>query len=422
MSPGRTFLISASTLMSGTVLAQALTFALSFVLTRLYSPAEFGHYAIFVGCAAVLAAASTGALDRVIVLGRTDREARRAASAVLALSSAAAALVSVCGLILVVASPAKVVPLTGLDLALFVPLFMLCYAGAQIFTFSSLRHHRTRGLAAFKVGQSVVMGGVQVLAAGFKGAPGLALGSIAGWFVLMVAGLRWRLSVGHLRADFRPRAIKAVICRHWRYPRYVMPNEALDNLSNQAPVFLIGAFLSLSTAGHYGLAIMILSAPAAVMGQAVGQAFLQYMSRHGDDPHALRSTMYRIWLGMALVGCVPFGLIAAFGPSLFGMAFGHNWIEAGGIAQLLAPLLFVRLVSSPTSSVYLKLNLQREQWWFCVAAALYRTTAYGIGVLGFGVGTMILVHVVTEIVAILIYNLVALRRLRASSVRLAVAR
>ncbi len=415
MSAGSRFLISASTLMSSTIVAQAITFGLSFILTRLYDPAEFGRFSIFVGVAGVLGAASTGALDRVVLLARSDRESQRAAATALMLAAAAALLVSAIGLALGIAGVASALPLEPIDLALLIPLFMMSYAGGQVFTYACLRQNKVRRLAAFKVAQTSSVGAVQLLLASVKEVAGLILGSLAGWSLLLAAGVRWRLQQGRLRSDLRLRSAKALIRRHWRYPRYVMPNEALDNLSNQVPVFLVGSFLSLAAAGYYGLAIMMLSAPAALIGQAVGQAFLQYMSGHTGESRLLETAVKRIWVAMASIGAAPFLLIFIYGPEIFSAAFGGDWSDAGQVARYLAPLLFIRFVSSPTSTVYLKLGMQREQWWFCLAAATYRTIAYSLGMFGANLRTMIMVHVAAETVAIVLYNWVAVARLRSPS-------
>ena len=413
MALGRTFLISASTLMSGTVVAQAITFGLSFVLARLYDPAEFGHYSIFVGFAGAFGVASTGALDRVVLLGRSDSEARRAATTLLVLCIGLAVVVSIAGILLALLPVSRALPLSPFDFAVMVPLFMLFYAGAQVLTYSSLRQGRVRHLATLKISQSVVMGAVQVSTAALRSIPGLIIGNIAGWFVLFAAGMRWRLSLGHLARDLRRQSLVALVRRNWRYPRYVMPNEVLDGLSNQVPLFFVGMFVSLTAAGHYGLALMILSGPAALLGQAVGQAFLQHMGGAEDDPVKLRQATRRIWLGMALVGVVPFGAILLLGPAIFRVGFGTEWTDAGVIAQLLAALLFVRFVSSPTSTLYWKLNMQREQWYFSVAAACYRAGCYALLWTGLSLVTVIILHVVIEILAIAFYNFVLLRRLHA---------
>jgi O-antigen/teichoic acid export membrane protein len=411
MSQGRTFLVSVSTLMMGTGTAQAITFGASFLLARLYDPAEFGHYAIFAGYVAVLGAASTGALDRIVLLGRSVADARRAATVALLLAACVAAAVSVIGMILSVTGTPGWFPLTVVDIALFAPIFILSYAGSQVFAYASLREHQVGRLAAAKVVQSATMAVTQVLASFVRQVPGLIVGYVVAWTIMLIAGLRWRLLHGHLAYDLRRRTITCVIRRHWRYPRYIMPNELLDNLSNQAPLFLIGVLVSVQSAGHYGLALMMLSAPAALLGQAVGQAFLQYIGRQDHDERALRKAMVRVWCGMGLIGAIPFATVMILGPAIFGIAFGEAWVGAGTIAQNLAPLLLARFASSPTSSIYLKLNLQREQWWFALVGAFYRTAIYASAAFGVDLVTLIRVQVVTEVVAIVIYNQIAFRRL-----------
>ncbi|MGQ3099493.1 MAG: lipopolysaccharide biosynthesis protein [Sphingopyxis solisilvae] len=400
-----------STLMSGTVVAQAITIGFSFALTRLYAPEEYGRYAIFMGCAAVLATASTGAFDRVIILEKSRFEARRAATMVLVLAFNAAIAISIIGMISYFTGLSAFLPLTDYDLIIFIPTFMICYAGAQIFLYASLREDRIKRYAGVKVGQSLLMGSIQVGISSLKIVPGLIIGTIAGWLLLFVAGLRWRLGCGELRRDLKFQVLRAFGRRYRRYPRYIMPNEVLDSLSNQAPVFLIGTFVSLAVAGHYGLALLMLSAPAAVAGQAVAQVFMQYMGRYGDDPVELRSMMVRIWLAMVLIGLIPFGIILFGGDDIFGTLFGSNWTEAGRMAQCLSVLLLARFASAPTSTVYLKLGMQREQWHFCLAAACYRIATYGLSAFGVDIDTILLLHVVVEVSAIVLYNLVALRRL-----------
>lgn len=405
--------------MSGTVAAQIITFALSFVLARIYDPGDFGRYAIFVGCAGVLAAASTGAFDRVILLAGSSEEARKAATLTLAASGVCAFLFMVMGILITSSGGRIALPLPAIDVIAFIPAFVIFYSAAQVFVYSSLREDRVRSLALFKVLQSAAMGLIQAAMASLALFSGLILGNVAGWLLLGSAGIYWRLKRGQLREDLAIGSLALVAKQNWRYPRYIMPNEVLDNLSNQIPLMLIGSFISLSTAGHYSIAIMMLSAPAAVVGQAVGQSFLQYLANHSDEKQAIRRAMYQIWLGMAAVGFIPFAVVLAFGPQIFGFAFGANWTEAGIVAQALSVLLFVRFVSSPTSTIYLKLGLQKEQWWFCVAAACYRTAAYSLVAFDFDLLSIIYIHVICEAIAIVMYNLLALHRLYDANSRVA---
>ena len=63
------------TLITGTGLAQAIPIAISPILTRLYSPEEFGVAAIYISCVAVMSLIATGCFELAITLPATDEEA-----------------------------------------------------------------------------------------------------------------------------------------------------------------------------------------------------------------------------------------------------------------------------------------------------------------------------------------------------------
>jgi len=69
------FARSVLTLMTGTTLANLIPVAVSPVLSRLYSPAEFGLFALYAGIAALLAVAATGRYEMAIVLPAEDADA-----------------------------------------------------------------------------------------------------------------------------------------------------------------------------------------------------------------------------------------------------------------------------------------------------------------------------------------------------------
>lgn len=416
MRIGHTFLLSASTLMSGTIIAQAIVFAASFVLTRLYSPEQYGHYSVVIAIAGVAGAVSTGALDRAIILARSNSTARRVATLTFFTAVSFAAVFGVLGGFSIKVGGFATTAVTAIDLVLLVPVFIVSYAGSQIFTLGSLRDQRPTRIAVAKIVQSLLMVALQISMVSLAWAPGLLVGHVAAWTVFLLAGAWWRLRQGALLADLRLRSMQLTFWRFRRFPRYIMPNEAVDALSNHAPLFIVGIAVSLSQAGHYGLALMMLSAPAAIMGQAVANSFLQYVGGGNSDLRAIEAMMWRIWGGMAAIGIPVFGLLSLFGPTIFAIAFGDEWGRAGEIARYLAVLIFFRFVSAPTSSIFMKLEKQHIQWRFAIAAGVYRPGIYSLCFLGSSFEIILLLHVVIEGFAIVLYNGVALRTLRRQAI------
>ena len=76
--PGRRpgLLRATLTLVAGGALAQALPLLLGPWLSRLYAPAEFGHYTVFAAVAANIAVVACGRYDFALPLVRKDADAR----------------------------------------------------------------------------------------------------------------------------------------------------------------------------------------------------------------------------------------------------------------------------------------------------------------------------------------------------------
>src|SRR5690554_6180591 len=64
------------TLLSGTMLAQALPVAISPILSRLFTPEDFGVLALYVAITAIFGAVANGRYELAIMLPQEDSEAR----------------------------------------------------------------------------------------------------------------------------------------------------------------------------------------------------------------------------------------------------------------------------------------------------------------------------------------------------------
>ena len=63
------------TLMTGTIIAQAIPIAISPILTRIYRPEDFGLYAIFVAIITILGSVASGRYELAIMLPKKDEDA-----------------------------------------------------------------------------------------------------------------------------------------------------------------------------------------------------------------------------------------------------------------------------------------------------------------------------------------------------------
>ena len=79
------------TLMTGTSLAQAIPVAISPILTRLYSPEEFGLFALYMAVAMIVSVLVTGRYELAILLPRNEPDALHIAALAIIISVAVSA-------------------------------------------------------------------------------------------------------------------------------------------------------------------------------------------------------------------------------------------------------------------------------------------------------------------------------------------
>ena len=63
------------TLMTGTTIAQAIPIAISPILTRIYTPEDFGVFALYMSIASIIAVLATGRYELAIMLPKKDEDA-----------------------------------------------------------------------------------------------------------------------------------------------------------------------------------------------------------------------------------------------------------------------------------------------------------------------------------------------------------
>lgn len=326
------------TLAAGGVLAQALPLLLGPLLTRLFTPTEFGQYHLFAAVSANLAVVACGryefALPMAADAGEADslrRLAWRILGAVTVLSALGAAGWAALG------AGAWVV---------WLPLAVAAAGAASLATLWAMRAQRFRALAAARVLQ---YGGAAVAqaAAGWAGAGlgGLIVAPIVATLVsAVVLGLPW---TGR-RADAP--ALSEVARRFRDFPLLNTPHAFAGALQDTLSLALVAAALGPAAAGFWGLALRYLKAPATLVGAAVSQALYPRLAGGG----VTRETRQAVRRVMGLLALLAAPLVVALwvaGPWAFGALFGPGWGEAGELGRALALYIGLHFVASPLAVV-----------------------------------------------------------------------
>lgn len=330
-------------LLLGSAAAQAIPLLLGPLLTRLYSPEEFGRFQLFASVATNLAVLGCGRYEFALPLARDEAEAQ--------------ALRRLC-LRLLMALTLLCVP--GGALAawhqdelgwLALPAAVASASLASLATLWATREQRFADMAAARFSQHTGTTLVQLLLGWLHwGVGGLITGSIAA-----VAGAiaLLRLPLGGLRHTPAPeRALEREMARrHREFPLLNTPHAFAGALQDTLAVALIAAQLGPAAAGFWALSLRYLKAPATLVGGAVSQALYPKLVAAGGSTPAAR-TMVRRVMAVLLAGGITLALaLHLLAPALFGWFFGAQWRPAGELAAVLAPYIGVHFVAAPLAVV-----------------------------------------------------------------------
>lgn len=376
--PKNRFARSVSVLAGGTAAGQIIVVAASPILTRLYSPEDFGLLAVYAGLLGILGVIASLRYQLAIPLPESDEEAASVAIlsllVVLGMTAVSAIIVGFWGEPITTAlnTPA-LEPYLWL-----LPLGLLLTGMYQVFRYWAIRTRAFPAIARTKLTQAISMVGVQ-LGAHTLGPLALLLGQVTG----QAAGTS---SLGVLAVRRKWTAFRQVrladigwaATRYRRFPIYSSWSGVFNKTGTELPAILFAALFSPAVAGIYMLAHRVLAMPMSLLGKAIADVFFSSASKANREG-SLAPLVSGIHTKLAHIAMPPALLLVLLGPDLFAFAFGEPWRQAGQFAQWMAPFLYIQFVTSPLSTLHSVVEKQAQGAFFHVVLLVVRVAGLSIG-------------------------------------------
>ncbi|MDR3434982.1 oligosaccharide flippase family protein [Telmatospirillum sp.] len=339
----RPFLRNVSIMLGGAAGGQMVSIVLSPVLTRLYSPQQFGVLSVYSAILAILVVVASLRYELALPLVRSDEDAINLMAVCLCVLLATTAVVGLGAF----AFPDRLLdslwpnPVNSIHVASYRGLLILGYAclGAYfIALYVATRAGAFHSIAKTRFGQGVVGPVSQIGLAMLGGStPGLLVGSIlgqsAGTFGLFFAVIPDRHAL--VRALSWQR-MADMARRYSRFPLIASWAALIDAIgSNQLLYLLISVQYSARIAGFIFLVERIVSRPLAIIGTSILQVFVGEAGQTvSSDPAKLKSRFYQVVLRQFVLAVAWVVITNVAGAMLFPFVFGAEWTE--GIVYLQA--------------------------------------------------------------------------------------
>lgn len=379
----RPFVKNLAIVFTGTSLAQVISFAAAALISRIYTPAQFGVFGTFASIAGVVAAGVTLQYSQALVLPKRAGEARNLLMvsflSVMLVSGLTALFCAVCPRLLLRLMQA---PGDWWILGLF-PLAVASNGVAQTLQAWCIRQKRFRLTSASQLARSTAIGAGQV-ALGYTGAiqMGLAAGMVFGEVVAAGTMIRALREVnGPARQWWRTsrRRLATAILRYKDFPIYATPQNVLNAVSQGLPVLLLAHFFGVATAGYYALAVRLLQAPMNLVLSPLRQVFFQKATETYNAGGDLLRLHRLSTAALFALGVIPALLLFFLAPTLFAWFLGEAWRTAGEYGRWLVLWLFPAFCNPPSGLLARILRQQRNLLIFDVVTLACRIAALAIG-------------------------------------------
>lgn len=377
-SSGSHFAKNVFILLSGSILAQLITLFASPILTRLFTPKDFGELSLYLTLVGIGAIIATGRYETATLLPKSNRKAY----AIINLSISLALIIAlISALILVPATfiisefafSSQIQPWFW-----FIPVGLLCTATYQSIIQWFNRLHAYKTISKGKIAQALVVAFVSIaigvsdfdiyglILAHLTGAGVLA----AGWFVI------WQ------RDSFSGPFNRLALAKEFsNFPRYTLPHSLLGAISAALPILLLTPVFGAAAIGLYALGIRVIQTPLNLIAQSIAQVLNRKAATLVQQERSIGPMIQKLVLQIMIPVSPLALLLLVYTPDLFTVLFGDAWREAGTYIQILLPWLIFAFIAGVLSFIPVLFDQQKKAFTIEIISTLFKLLGLMIGMM-----------------------------------------
>lgn len=375
-----TFFKNVLIVMSGTAFAQLISFSLSPIISRLFSPSDFGIFGSFSAVSSVIAAGVTLDYSQAIMLPKEKEKAIH----LFALSCLCTIAIGSLFLVFRFIFPAALKNIVKIESGLILGMLFISIiiSGINQSTQAwAIRVKAFKRTSVSQVARSISSNGLRISFGFLKlGSLGLILSSIIGDMAASIALLKTVIKdLNEFKKHFNWAIIRQLAKEYRDFPMYSASQNVINALSNGLPVLLLTQFYGITVSGSFAFSTGILSTPMALILTALRQVLFQRASETRHFGEKLMPLYIKTTAGLFIVMLIPTILMMIWAPQLFSLIFGSKWHMAGVFARSLIIWLAVAACNLPAILFARIIRIQRFIFFYDLALLVARILTLVMG-------------------------------------------
>lgn len=374
LKPKSEFSRNVLTLMTGTTIAQAIPIAISPILTRIYTPEDFGIFALFLSITTLIGIIITGRYEMAIILPKRDEDARH----IFILSLSISLFISIFIFVLILLFEELIINLLNTkeieNWLYFIPFTVLMLGIYQSTSYLFNRNSLYKDLAINKTIQSSSISGLSLISGYLKyNQIGLIGSQIFGQFIATFFMVKKLYKIKpNILSNINIFKIFILAKKHIDFLKintiHSFINLGKDNITN----ILIINYFSTLVLGMYYLVIRVMKSPASLIGYSISQVFYKRMTEKFNHGERIDHNVKNLIKQLFLISFIPSMIFLIYSIDIFTFIFGKDWEKAGYYAQALIPYTFLHFIASPLGMIPIIVKKQKEALiWGVVESTLF---------------------------------------------------
>ena len=324
------------------------------ILTRIYSPTDFGNYAFVLSISTTLSILATLRYEKVIIIGENDEESLDAFLLCRYLIGFFSLIFFIVINIFFLFSKDWLIKSIYISILVFIS----GYYNILILT-------KNRKMLFSEVSKVRFIQGILIITLNIF--LGFLLSYKDGLIISLIITYLyscWLLRFKGVNLKFSKNRAFNLMRRHSNFLTYSVLAEFINNLTSKFPFIFFPFFYPIEITGYLSLSYRIVAAPARFISSALSEVFFQKVSDLHNKKKSTKKLFYFTSLALLLISICIFTTIFLLADYTFVSIFGDQWKSGVIYLKIIMVIFAVSFVVSPLSCVIYTFKQQKIDFIF----------------------------------------------------------
>lgn len=357
---------------TGSFLIIIIQLLLTPVISRIYSPTDYGVFGVYNAIVFNLVSISTLTFPQAIIIAKNREDVKR----LIILSIGFATIFSVLLAFVFTVFGSSIAAFLNVnelnEFLLIIPLIIIAASISEVLTRWKQRNGEFKGITAINTGNNLFVR-LFYIAFGLLKAGSfnlLILGDILGRLVSGIALLviTYKRGVINTLLKISLIDIKGAFKSYINYPKFILPSIWINMMANQLPIYLFSIYFNSATVGIFAFASSLLDLPLRLVTNSIRPVFFQksFQIHEEEGINSLRAKCIEILKYLTILSIIPLLIVLPFGTKIFQFIFGKEWEMAGLFASIMSSYYLVQFISTPLTPVFQVIKKEKKLLMFNV--------------------------------------------------------